>query len=220
MNGSVLGGRYGRGTDRRRRDGRGLPRRRPGPRPYRRHQGAPAPVRPGRGLRRALPAGGPGGGAAEPPEHRRRLRLRCRRRDAVHRAWSSSRGGRSRTSWRRGGRPRWCTPRDGAEDLRRARGGARAGVIHRDIKPATSWSRARRRKGHGLRHRAHHHRAETAPQTSAVLGTATYLSPEQAQGGPVDGGADIYSLGAVLTRCWTGSRPSQASSPSPSPTSR
>ncbi|HEY7667126.1 MAG TPA: Stk1 family PASTA domain-containing Ser/Thr kinase [Actinomycetota bacterium] len=73
------------------------------------------------------------------------------------------------------------------------------GVIHRDIKPANimvtrdgevkvmDFGIARIVAG-----------PETAPQTSAVLGTAAYISPEQAQGQGVDGRTDIYSLGAVL----------------------
>ncbi len=74
------------------------------------------------------------------------------------------------------------------------------GVIHRDIKPGNvmiTRDGTVKVMDFGI---ARMLGPETAPQTSAVLGTASYLSPEQAQGGPVDARTDIYSLGRGLLR--------------------
>jgi serine/threonine-protein kinase len=102
-----------------------------------------------------------------------------------------------------------------AQEIAEALGVAHAhGVIHRDIKPANvmitrdgkvlvmDFGIARLISG-----------PETAPQTSAVLGTASYLSPEQAQGQPVDARSDIYALGVVLYEMLTGRPPFTGDSP-------
>lgn len=88
-----------------------------------------------------------------------------------------------------------------------------AGVIHRDIKPGNvmvTRDGTVKVMDFGI---ARVLGPETAPQTSAVLGTASYLSPEQAQGGPVDARTDIYSLGAVLYELLTGRPPFMGDTP-------
>ena len=87
------------------------------------------------------------------------------------------------------------------------------GVIHRDIKPGNvmvTRDGTVKVMDFGI---ARVLGPETAPQTSAVLGTASYLSPEQAQGNPVDARTDIYSLGVVLYEMLTGRPPFMGDTP-------
>ncbi len=91
---------------------------------------------------------------------------------------------------------------------------ARGGLAHRDVKPGnilltetgsvkvTDFGIARAWDD-----------SEELTRTGAVIGTATYFSPEQAQGRPADGRSDLYSLGVVLFEMLTGRPPFSGETP-------
>jgi tRNA A-37 threonylcarbamoyl transferase component Bud32 len=94
-----------------------------------------------------------------------------------------------------------------------------AGLVHRDIKPANIWLRAAAPGEPGASTtggrvqildfglaRAERYEGELT-QAGQVLGTPAYMAPEQAEGQPVDGRCDLFSLGCVLYRMTTGLLP-------------
>jgi serine/threonine-protein kinase len=89
----------------------------------------------------------------------------------------------------------------------------RSGVVHRDVKPGNvliTRSGTVKVTDFGI---ARAGASDALTQTGSVMGTATYFSPEQAQGQPVDGRSDVYSLGVVLYEIVTGSVPFTGDTP-------
>ncbi len=92
----------------------------------------------------------------------------------------------------------------------------RNGVVHRDVKPGnvlvttggqvkvTDFGIARALTGNT---------SDNLTQTGSVMGTATYLSPEQAQGQPADPRSDVYSLSVVLYEMLTSGPPFTGDTP-------
>src|SRR6187200_1887334 len=91
----------------------------------------------------------------------------------------------------------------------------RAGIIHRDIKPGNVMltpSGDVKVMDFGIA-RAISDASSTMTQTAAVVGTAQYLSPEQARGESVDSRSDVYSTGCLLYELLTGRPPFVGDSP-------
>nr|MDQ3878346.1 Stk1 family PASTA domain-containing Ser/Thr kinase [Actinomycetota bacterium] len=102
---------------------------------------------------------------------------------------------------------------DVAQALQRAHA---AGLVHRDIKPSNvmiTSSGQTKVTDFGIARALGSDAEQTMTQTGMVIGTAAYLSPEQAQGSPVDERSDVYALGVVLYEMLAGRPPFQGDTP-------
>jgi serine/threonine protein kinase len=153
---------------------------------------------------------------AEPPEPGNGVRHRSVRRAAIHRpgihSGNDGAGGAAQSSMI------VTAALDIATQVAAALGAAHsAGIVHRDIKPENIMIRpdglvkvldfglARFLEAAAVGSLGAAHSTLTRP--GIILGTARYMSPEQARGLPVDGRSDIFSLGVVLYELLAGTAP-------------
>ena len=129
-------------------------------------------------------------------------------------------GGESlRTGLRRGPLPLAKTAEIGVQAAAALARAHESGITHRDLKPENILLRP---DGYlkildfGLAKLKEPEPEETASEAATrtantregmIVGTAAYMSPEQATAGPVDGRSDIFSLALVLLECWQGKHP-------------
>ena len=201
-----------RAPPRQRRDGGRVGGARRAPRTLRRGQGPRlAPVR-GRARTAALRArGARRRGPLDAPARRDDLRRRRARRPRVHGDGADARR-HGRASGLKGGRAiadetalRWLREAAGALDAAHE-----AGVVHRDIKPGNLLLDDRDRLAIADFGIARVATEDQLTATGQVLGTAAYISPEQAVGEPATAASDRYALAVVAFELLTGAQPFQA----------
>lgn len=90
------------------------------------------------------------------------------------------------------------------------------GIIHRDLKPGNilfdQWNEPYL-ADFGIAKLTDGDATKALTATGGTMGTPAYMSPEQVQGGHLDGRSDVYALGVILFEMLTGKRPYEAMTP-------